>query len=334
VTLPLLFIRENQMYSKNITKIDENTFLIDFELFGIRRAGAVYLLKANKSCLIDSGTHTEAKLIINALDSLGAFPPDMIILTHSHFDHSQGTPVLCREAEKRNKKITVMASEKGVSNLRDQSWNKVLVEKHHKFEGIPNVTPLRDGQTVDLNGLELKIMDFAGHCADDIAIYNERDKTVFVGDAVGYKIEHAVGFPPFMPPFWNPDGFKSAVNKLKYMDCQRICLAHFGCLADDEARNFPDEAMKTYETWWNVFVEADKQGKLDDVKYLKETLIREAKLVIPDLELTKKSMQMMLGGINLLRKIFGKKPIKAAEVQLGTIAGWLAKGYRTYNTGV
>lgn len=320
------------MAAKNITEIGESTFLIDFELFGIRRAGAVYFIKANKSCLIDSGTRTEAKNIVKALDSIDSFPPDILILTHSHFDHSQGTPVLCREAEKRDKKITVMASEKAVSNLKDQSWNKVLDEKH-KFENIPDVEPLKDGQTIDLAGHEVKIIDFSGHCADDIAIYNERKKTVFVGDSVGYRVENMLNFPPFMPPFWNPDGFNSAVNKLKHLECEKICLAHFGCLKNEEARNFPDETIKTYETWWNVFAEADKRGKLDDAKYLKETLIKEAELVIPDLEVTKTSMLMILGLINRFRKIFGKAPIKVAEVQLETIIGWLTKGYRTYTSG-
>jgi hypothetical protein len=136
-----------------------------------------------------------------------------------------------------------------------------------------------------------------------------------------------------MPPFWNPDGFNSAVNKLKHLECKKICLAHFGCLKNAEARNFPDETIKTYETWWNVFVEADKQGKLDDTKYLKETLIKEAELIIPDLEVTKTSMLLILGIINRFRKIFGKAPIKVAEVQLETIIGWLTKGYRTYNSG-
>jgi glyoxylase-like metal-dependent hydrolase (beta-lactamase superfamily II) len=320
------------MDSTNIAKIDESTFLIDLELFGIRRAGAVYFLKAGKSCLIDSGTAAEAKNIVKALDSIDAFPPDKILLTHSHFDHSQGTPILCREAEKRNKKITVLASEKAVPNLEDQSWNSVLDEKH-KFENIPGALPLKDGQTVDLDGLELKIIDFSGHCADDIAFYNEREKTVFVGDSVGYRVENVLSFPPFMPPFWNPDGFISAVNKLKHMECKRICLAHFGCLQDDEARSFPEDTIKTYETWWNVFVEADKSGKLDDVKYIKEMLIRDAGLVLPDLELTKTSMIMILGVINLFKKILGKKPVKVAEVQLETIIGWLTKGYRTCNTG-
>jgi len=321
-----------KMTAKNIAEIDESTLLIDFELFGIKRAGAVYFIKANPSCLIDSGTRAEAKNIVEALDSIGYFPPDILILTHSHFDHAQGTPILCREAEKRNKKITVMASEKAVSNLKDQSWNKILDEKH-TFENIAEVEPLKDGQTIDLAGLELKVIDFSGHCADDIAIYNENKKTVFVGDSVGYRIENALNFPPFMPPFWNPDGFKSAVEKLKDLECERICLAHFGCLQSEDARNFPDDTIKTCETWWNVFAEADKEGKLDDLKYLKETLMREAEIFIPDLELTKSSMILMLGIINGFRKIFRKKPIKVAEVQLETIIGWLTKGYRRYITG-
>ncbi len=66
------------------------------------------------------------------------------------------------------------------------------------------MVPLKDGQTIDLEGLELKIIDFSGHCADDIAIYNESRKTVFVGDSAGYRVENVLNFPPFMPPFLIP----------------------------------------------------------------------------------------------------------------------------------
>jgi hypothetical protein len=66
-------------------------------------------------------------------------------------------------------------------------------------------------------------------------------------------------------------------------------------------------SIKTCETRWTVFAEADKNGNRDDVKDIKETLIREADLVLPDLEQTKTSMRMMLGVIKLLLKIFGKR---------------------------
>lgn len=143
----------------SVVRLNENAHLIDCELFGIREAGAVYLVRANKSCLIDAGTRAEAGVIVRELDALGAFPPDILILTHCHFDHAQGTPALCQEAEKRGKAITVMASVKGVSSLHDQSWNSVFDDKH-QYENITDVTPLEDGQTVDLDGLCLKVLTF------------------------------------------------------------------------------------------------------------------------------------------------------------------------------
>ena len=166
------------MAGHNIEKINNNTLIIDYGLMGIKRVGAVYLVHANQSCLIDSGTASEAKNIVKALDEEGKFHPDYIILTHSHWDHSQGTPILCREAEKRGKKIKVLASEKAISNLQDQAWNSVFDAKH-TYENIHGVEPLKDGQTIDLGGLELEVIDFSGHCADDIALYDKTKKTIF-----------------------------------------------------------------------------------------------------------------------------------------------------------
>lgn len=314
----------------NIETINDNTSLIDMELFGVKRVGALYLLKGDKTCILDSGTKNEAKRLIKILDSIGVFPPDMIILTHSHYDHTQGVPAFCREAEKRGRKIAVMASEKAILNLRDQSWNRAFDEKH-RYENITDVEPLKDGQIVDLGGLELEIFDFSGHCADDIALYDKKNKTVFLGDSLGYKFEHYLFLPPFMPPFWNRDGFYSAAEKLKKIDYENICLAHYGCLEGDEARNFPNETVKAYEIWWNIFVESEKKGKLDDIRYMRETIIKEAGIQMPELEITKTSMRIVLSLINTGKKIFGKKPIDVAEVQLEGFIKWLAKGYKGNN---
>ena len=63
-----------------------------------------------------------------------------------------------------------MASEKAISNLKDQSWNSIFDEKH-KYENVADVEPLKEGQVIDLGGIGLEIKDFSGHCADDIALY-------------------------------------------------------------------------------------------------------------------------------------------------------------------
>jgi hypothetical protein len=131
-----------------------------------------------------------------------------------------------------------------------------------------------------------------------------------------------------MPPFWNKDGFYSAAEKLKQIDFEKICLAHYGCLDGKEAKDFPNETISAYETWWNIFAESDKKGKLDDVTYMRETIIKRAGIEMPELEISKATMRFMLSLINTGKKIFGKKPIDVAEVQLEGFINWLVKGYR------
>ena len=311
----------------NIETISENISMLDFELLGVKRIGALYLIKGDKTCLVDSGTRESAKKIIKGLDSVKSFPPDFIILTHSHWDHTQGVPTFCREAEKRGKNISVMASEKAISNLNDQSWNSVF-DKKHKYENVIGVKPLKEGQIIDLGGIELEVLDFSGHCADDIALYDKKNKSIFLGDSLGYKFEQNLFFPPFMPPFWDKDGFYSAAEKLKQIDYEKIYLAHYGCLAGKEAQEFPNDAVAALETWWNVFVDSNKKGKLDDITYLRETIVKEANIVMPEIEIAKTSMRIMLSLIDTGRKIIGKKPIDVGAVQLEGFIGWLQKGYK------
>jgi glyoxylase-like metal-dependent hydrolase (beta-lactamase superfamily II) len=316
------------MSAPRIQSLNRHTTQIDLELFGIKRVGAAYLLRGERSCLVDSGTPGEVKGLIRALDSIDAFPPDLILLTHSHWDHSQGVPGLCRAARKRGKTIQVMASEKALPNLRDQSWNRVFDAKH-SYADIPGAVGLRDGETLDLgSGLVLEILDVSGHCADDIAIYDRANKTLFAGDALGYRVESTLSFPPFMPPFWDRRGFDAAVERVKAVDYEAICLAHYGCLRGDEARRYPEEARATVDAWWDVFAEADRAGKLGDILYIRDHLIGELDLSLPDLEVTKPHMRALLKVVNTVNRVLRKPPVTVADEQMKAIIGWLTDGYR------
>ena len=54
----------------SIETINDHISMIDFELSGVKRIGALYLIKGDKkTCLVDSGTKESAKRIIKG------FPP-------------------------------------------------------------------------------------------------------------------------------------------------------------------------------------------------------------------------------------------------------------------
>jgi len=108
-------------------KINENTTLIDVNWLRVRGMLGIYLIKSEsgKNCLIDAGPATEARQLFRQLDALNAFPPDIIIITHSHFDHTQAIPFYLKKAKKLGKQITIMASKRAIPYLKDQSYNQV-----------------------------------------------------------------------------------------------------------------------------------------------------------------------------------------------------------------
>jgi glyoxylase-like metal-dependent hydrolase (beta-lactamase superfamily II) len=236
------------------------------------------------------------------LKELNFFPPDMVIVTHSHFDHTQAIPLMLKRAEKEGKKIEILASESCIPHLKDQSFNDVFEMGPSKnIEG--DITPLKEGDIVDLDGITLEIFETPGHTNDHIAIFDTKHKNLFLGDAIGYKESDNSFNPPFMPPFWDTDAFFSTIEKLKKIEYNSISLAHFGYIYGSEAKNLLDEAVSVFENWWNMYEE--NTDKLDDMDYMINKII----------------------DLNLMPE---DEVAETPEIILHGLITWLGIGFRTY----
>ena len=311
-------------------KINPDTTLIDFGFSDVFGVGGVYLIESGKTCLIDSGTATGAPRIIKKLKELNVFPPDYILLSHSHWDHCQGVPLLREKAMKEQKSIQVLASEAAIPLLADQSFNTVFHAKE-RFQNIEDVGSLKEGDTVDLDGILLKIYTTPGHTKDQISILDEKNKNLFVGDTIGMKVANNAFLSSIMPPFCNKDDFHSTIQKLKQIDYNTISLAHFGCIYDNEAKSILDEAQTIFNQTWRIFESAEQKDKLDDINYIYQVIMQEVKPTIPEFELQKTSMRIILKGINGFRRIVGKKPISTATIMMKEVLGWQVDGYKIAN---
>jgi len=307
-------------------RVNENTTLIDIGMYGVAGASAVYLIEGDKKCLIDGGTRTEASRLVKSLRELDAFPPDIIIATHAHFDHTQGIPILRKEAARDQKTIEVLASHNAISLLEDQSYNEVF--DVGPYEKIQDVKPLKEDDTIDLGGIILSIYEVPGHSRDHIAILDEKNRNIFVGDTIGYKIADHMFLPPFMPPSWDTDSFLSSINKLKQIDYQSLCLAHFGYIYEDEAKSILDEAVLTYETWWQLFEK--NADKLDDIAYMLEAVMTEINPGIPEIKILSLRLRVLFALITGCLKLVRKRPRPVGKLVLSGMLEWLAKGYRMY----
>jgi len=205
----------------------------------------------------------------------------MIVLTHSHWDHCQAIPFLSQRAKKEGKEIEIYASVEAIPNLRDQSYNEVFGTG--PFNNIEvDIIPLKEGDTVDLDGITLKIFETPGHMTDHIAILDEKNKNLFVGDALGDKVSDIVFVPPFVPPNWDKDKYLNSVDKLKGIDYDTISLSHFGLIHGDEAKSILDESITNLNKWWRLFEENIEN--LDNIPYMIDKALPE---LIPKSELEK-----------------------------------------------
>jgi glyoxylase-like metal-dependent hydrolase (beta-lactamase superfamily II) len=236
-------------------KFNENSYLIDAMLFRMPNQMSIYIIEnKGKRILIDTGGVLGSLKIFKKLQSLGLLPIHKLVLTHSHWDHVQGYERL----KKRIGDFETLASEKAIDNLKNPGKMNDVFE--YNVNPIEDVTPLKEGDTIDLEGLKLEVYEFFGHTQDHIALLDRKNKNIFTGDAVIWMIDHETFRPTFMPPDFNETELLKTFKKLRNLkeDLNSISLAHFGVWKDEGLdiilEKMEEIHFKTKETmieWYN-----------------------------------------------------------------------------------
>lgn len=226
-------------------KFNENTYLFDGRGMNIPKFLSVYVIEnEGMRLMIDTPQEQFTRKFIKKLQEFGAYPIHKIVLTHSHFDHVTGTGKLRKLTKETD--IEVLASANAIENLKNpEKMNNVF---GMKISPIENVTPLKDGEIIDLNGLKLEVINLFGHTMDAIGIYDRKNKNLFPGCAVMNKYDHETFTPPFMPPDFNETEQLKTFQKLRNMkdELNSICLAHYGVWQDDDKDKTLNEMEELY----------------------------------------------------------------------------------------
>ncbi|MFX1480539.1 MAG: MBL fold metallo-hydrolase [Promethearchaeota archaeon] len=221
------------VYINKEGKFNENTWLIDGYLFGQKGSLSIYVIENNGTRLIiDASEKLAVPKIIEKLKAFNIYPIHKIFLTHSHFDHIDGV----HEFQKliKDTDIEVLASENAIENLKNP--NKINGVFAAETEPIEGVTPLKDNQIINLNGLKLKVFNFYGHTMDSIALFDKKNQNIFTGDAIIDKSSIYYFQPTFMPPDFHEAELLKTFQKLRNMkdELNSISLAHYGVWKDED----------------------------------------------------------------------------------------------------
>lgn len=275
------YIYQTAGEAKTHTKeIGKNLFIVDLETGGFKNLIASYILKGNKTIIVETGPTSSIPNLLSGLKELNVKLGDVayVALTHVHIDHGGGTGTLLKSLP--NAKVIVHS--KGAPHLKDPAklWvatKEVLGDVAEMF-GEPEPVPeskiivADEGAIFDAGkGVKLKAVEAPGHASHNLSYYEYLNYAVFSGDSAGaYVSEFDTVFPTTPPPF-RPDIALTSLDKLVSLNPKVLCYTHFGS-ASDAVKRLRDYAVQI-KLWLRVTKEGVKNG--ESTEAIRETILRE-----------------------------------------------------------
>ncbi len=238
-------------------KFDNNYYLLDGMTMGTQKYLSIYIIEHNgMRLMIDVGESFKIRKILKKLKDMGLYPIHKILLTHSHWDHAQGLSKII--SSMKDLDIEILASENAIENLKHpENMIKGFENMGDLYPFDEEITPLKEGDIIDINGLELEIVNLFGHTKDSIGIIDKINKNIFVGDAILERLDQNAFFVPLMPPDFHEEELLKTFNKLRNMkdELNSISLSHFGVWKDNHFEQILDEMESLYFKVKNSLIE-------------------------------------------------------------------------------
>jgi len=225
-----------------------------------------YLSMGKEGMLIEGGTSGTSGIIMEQISALGIEPSQItyMVLPHTHPDHVGAVPRI----RKQWPHLKIVAGEVGAKFLAKESFAKrflptddfissLLVDRNdipEKPSPLETYTfeadqILSEGDTIDLgDGIVWKVYNAPGHCPDHIALLEEKEGSLVLGDITGF-------YEPNLDVFW-PNYFSSledycnSIRKLAALPANRALLSH-NCVIEGNVKEFLEKSIKATESFHN-----------------------------------------------------------------------------------
>ncbi|MBM4323540.1 MAG: MBL fold metallo-hydrolase, partial [Deltaproteobacteria bacterium] len=215
-----------------------------------RKETGVYLLEGRNGSMIISGGMSY--IVPDLLEQFEEFKIDerrikKILILHSHFDHVGIIPFLKR----RHPEIEVCGSEraweilkmeKATLTINEFSRNvakrmgKEEVYLEHDLEWRDDISgrTIREGDRIDLGGMEVLVFETPGHSSCCIAGYVPELKALFPTDGGGIPFNETI----ITSGNSNFTKYQESLERLRPLEVEYYCADHYGYVTGEEARQF------------------------------------------------------------------------------------------------
>jgi glyoxylase-like metal-dependent hydrolase (beta-lactamase superfamily II) len=267
------------MHTKEIGK---NLFLIDLETGGIQKIIASYVLRGDKTIIVETGPSSSIPNLLSGLKELNVKAEDVayVAISHVHIDHGGGAGTLLKLLPNAR----VIVHPRGATHLinPEKLWlqaKEVLGDVAKMFgEPVPvpenRIIAAADGMTFEAGNVKLKAVETLGHASHHLSYYETANRGVFPGDAAGiYLIQFDKVLPTAPPPF-RLDIALASLDKLIRLNPQALYFSHFGN-ASEAVKRLKDYALQI-QLWASIAREGVKNKQ--SLEEIREKILSEDKV--------------------------------------------------------
>jgi glyoxylase-like metal-dependent hydrolase (beta-lactamase superfamily II) len=214
---------------------------------------ACYLLDGKRPVLFESGYTCAGRLYAEAIRKvLGEREPEILFLTHVHYDHCGATGYLKRvfpslkiAASERSAGIIHRPNALALITKLSKQATSVISENYdgdrsklidEPFEPFDVDIIVGEGQTVDLDGITVRVMATPGHTRDMLSYYIPERKILFATETAGCQ---DITGHILITALADYDAFLSSFARVAALPIEILCQGHrFVWVGVDEVRDF------------------------------------------------------------------------------------------------
>ncbi|MDF1551767.1 MAG: MBL fold metallo-hydrolase [Deferrisomatales bacterium] len=220
-----------------------------------------YLLDAPRPALFDSGFSFLSRFYADhALRVLAGRQPEILFLTHVHFDHCGGASFL-RDAFPGLRIAASAAAGEILARPRALALMRDLNEDARRMGpdiGVPSpaVTPfqpfevdmlLGDGDEIDLGGgCRVRVLATPGHTRDFLSYYIPERKILIASEAVGCADTSGRIMVEFVADY---DAYLASLRRLSELDIEVLCQGHLYVYQGPDVREYLGRSLLETERY-------------------------------------------------------------------------------------
>ncbi|HKK94277.1 MAG TPA: MBL fold metallo-hydrolase [Longimicrobiales bacterium] len=223
------------------TTLSDPALTLDTEHAGLPESTAAYRIEGPESTLVDPGPSPSLPKVLEKIETAGHDPSELrnLILTHVHLDHAGAVGHLAEMYPK----LTVYVHMDGAPHLVDperliastrRTFGEAYDDLYGEVKPVPpdRVRVWRPRESAAVGGrgaTTLRAISTPGHTPHHLAFLDERDGTLYCGDALGLRLTpSAPVLVPTPPPGVDLTAWFHTLDELEVIGPERIAPTHFG----------------------------------------------------------------------------------------------------------